>query len=45
MFVANVGFAVPSFLVATLLIYFFALKWGIGVPTSGWTTWQRRCCR
>ena len=28
MFFANVGFAIPSFLVATLLIYFFALKWG-----------------
>jgi oligopeptide transport system permease protein len=41
---ANVGFAVPSFLVATLLIYFFALKWGdiTGFPTSGWTTWQSK---
>ena len=40
MFVSNVGFAVPSFLVATLLIYFFALKWGdiTGFPTSGWET-------
>src|SRR6187431_2894579 len=28
MFVSNVGFAIPSFLVATLLIYFFALEWG-----------------
>jgi ABC-type dipeptide/oligopeptide/nickel transport system permease component len=39
MFFANVGFAVPSFLVATLLSYFFALKWGdiFGLPTSGWT--------
>jgi ABC-type dipeptide/oligopeptide/nickel transport system permease component len=39
MFFANVGFAVPSFLIATLLIYFFALKWGdiFGLPTSGWT--------
>jgi oligopeptide transport system permease protein len=35
MFFSNVGFAVPSFLVATLLIYFVAveLHW---VPTSGW---------
>ena len=34
MFISNVGFAVPSFLVATLLIYFFALKWGdiFGLP-------------
>ena len=42
MFVANVGFAVPSFLVATLLIYFFALEWDVGFPTSGWTTWQSK---
>jgi ABC-type dipeptide/oligopeptide/nickel transport system permease component len=41
---ANVGFAVPSFLVATLLIYFFAVRWGdvFDVPTSGWTTWQSK---
>jgi oligopeptide transport system permease protein len=42
MLVANVGFAVPSFLVATLLIYYFAVKWAVGVPTSGWTTWQSK---
>jgi ABC-type dipeptide/oligopeptide/nickel transport system permease component len=44
MFFSNVGFAVPSFLVATLLIYFFALQWGdiFNVPTSGWTTWQSK---
>jgi oligopeptide transport system permease protein len=42
MLVANAGFAVPSFLVATLLIYWFAVKWDIGVPTSGWTTWQSK---
>ena len=44
MFFANLGFAVPSFLIATLLIYFFALKWGdiFGVPTSGWTGWQSK---
>jgi ABC-type dipeptide/oligopeptide/nickel transport system permease component len=42
MFVANVGFAVPSFLVATLLIYYCAVKWNIGVPTSGWDTWQSK---
>jgi ABC-type dipeptide/oligopeptide/nickel transport system permease component len=44
MFVSNVGFAVPSFLVATLLIYFFALKWGdvFGLPTSGWATWEAK---
>ena len=42
MFFSNVGFAVPSFLVATLLIYFFALEWDVGIPTSGWTTWQSK---
>ena len=42
MFFSNVGFAVPSFLVATLAIYFFALQWDVGVPTSGWTTWQSK---
>jgi ABC-type dipeptide/oligopeptide/nickel transport system permease component len=44
MFFANVGFAVPSFLIATLLIYFFALQWGdvFGLPTSGWDTWQSK---
>jgi ABC-type dipeptide/oligopeptide/nickel transport system permease component len=39
MLVANVGFAVPSFLVATLLIYYFAVKWNVGLPTSGWRSW------
>jgi oligopeptide transport system permease protein len=44
MVVANVGFAVPSFLVASLLIYFFAVRWGdiFDVPTSGWETWQSK---
>ena len=44
MFVSNVGFAVPSFLVATLFIYLFALQWGdlFGLPTSGWTTWKHK---
>jgi ABC-type dipeptide/oligopeptide/nickel transport system permease component len=44
MVVSNVGFAVPSFLVATLLIYFFAVQWGdiFGLPTSGWTTWKHK---
>ena len=35
MFFSNVGFAIPSFLVATLLIYYFAVKFSM-VPTSGW---------
>ena len=39
MVVANLGFAIPSFLVATLLIYFVSLKWGL-LPTSGWDSWE-----
>ena len=44
MFFSNVFHAVPSFLVATLLIYYFALQWGdvFNVPTSGWTTWKHK---
>ena len=42
MFLSNVGYALPSFLVATLFIYFFALEWDLGFPTSGWTTWQSK---
>ncbi len=44
MFVSNVGFAIPSFLVATLLIYYFALQWGdiTGLPTSGWASWEAK---
>jgi ABC-type dipeptide/oligopeptide/nickel transport system permease component len=44
MFFSNVGFAVPNFLIATLAIYFFALKWGdtFGLPTSGWDTWKHK---
>ncbi len=41
---SNVGFALPSFLVGTLLIYYFAVKWGdvFGLPTSGWTDWRSK---
>jgi ABC-type dipeptide/oligopeptide/nickel transport system permease component len=42
MFFSNVGFAIPSFLIATLFIYFFALEWDLGFPTSGWTTWESK---
>jgi ABC-type dipeptide/oligopeptide/nickel transport system permease component len=40
MFISNVGFAVPSFLIATLFIYLFAVRWRefTGIPTSGWTS-------
>lgn len=41
---ANVGFAVPNFLLGTLFIYLFALRWGdtFGLPTSGWATWKHK---
>jgi len=39
MVLANLGFAIPSFMVATLLIYFVSLKWGL-LPTSGWDSWE-----
>src|SRR3954469_7190721 len=41
----NLGYAIPNFLICTLLIYFFAVKWGdvTGFPTngikSGWKAW------
>jgi oligopeptide transport system permease protein len=39
---ASVSLAVPNFLVATLLIYFLALKLG-WFPTSGWTeSWRHK---
>jgi len=41
MLFANLGFAVPSFLIATLLIYFFAGKWGF-FPTNGWDNWDSK---
>jgi dipeptide transport system permease protein len=41
MIFSNIFHAVPSFLIATLLIYFVALKAG-ALPTSGWSTWQHK---
>jgi ABC-type dipeptide/oligopeptide/nickel transport system permease component len=41
MFFSNVFHAIPSFLIATLLIYFVALEAG-ALPTSGWTTWESK---
>src|ERR1043165_3346871 len=41
MLLSNVGFALPNFLVATLLIYFVSVKWGVR-PTSGWSSWQHK---
>jgi ABC-type dipeptide/oligopeptide/nickel transport system permease component len=42
MAVVNAGYAVPNFLIATLLIYFFALKWRehTPFPTNGWGGWE-----
>jgi len=42
MAVVNAGYALPNFLIATLLIYFFALKWGAHTPfpTNGWAGWE-----
>jgi ABC-type dipeptide/oligopeptide/nickel transport system permease component len=42
MTVVNAGYALPNFLIATLLIYFFALKWRAYTPfpTNGWGGWQ-----
>jgi oligopeptide transport system permease protein len=37
----SVGIAVPNFLVATLLIYLFAVKLG-WLPTNGWSGWQHK---
>jgi len=39
MFFSNIFHAVPSFLLATLMIYFIALKGGL-LPTSGWSSWE-----
>ncbi|MGI8479105.1 MAG: ABC transporter permease, partial [Gaiellaceae bacterium] len=38
----NAGYALPNFLVSTLLIYFFALKWkdSTGLATNGWGGWR-----
>jgi ABC-type dipeptide/oligopeptide/nickel transport system permease component len=41
MFLSNVGYAVPNFLVATLLIYYVSLKAGL-LPTNGWDSWQHK---
>jgi oligopeptide transport system permease protein len=41
MLVSNIGFALPNFLVATLLIYFVSLELGV-LPTSGWISWKHK---
>jgi oligopeptide transport system permease protein len=39
---SSVGFALPNFLVATLLVYYLSVKLGV-LPTSGWTaSWKHK---
>src|SRR5918992_3946054 len=42
MAVVNAGYAIPNFLIATLLIYFFAVKYRehTPFPTNGWGGWE-----
>ncbi|KYD05807.1 hypothetical protein B4102_3129 [Heyndrickxia sporothermodurans] len=39
MVIAIIGISIPSFILAPLLIKFFAVKWGI-LPVASWGTWQ-----
>ncbi|MGE5702124.1 MAG: ABC transporter permease, partial [Clostridia bacterium] len=39
MIFAVIGISVPSFVVATLLIKYLAVKWGL-LPTATWGTWK-----
>jgi ABC-type dipeptide/oligopeptide/nickel transport system permease component len=38
----NIGYALPSFFISTLLLYFFAVRWRnvTGLPTNGWGGWR-----
>lgn len=38
--VASISLALPSFLVATVLIYLLSVRFGL-LPTSGWGTWPQ----
>jgi ABC-type dipeptide/oligopeptide/nickel transport system permease component len=39
---SSVGFALPNFFVATLLVYYLSVRLGL-LPTSGWTTgWKHK---
>ena len=42
---SNLGFAIPSFFMATLLIYFFAAKWRMVPDERLGHAGTRRCCR
>ena len=37
--VTSLGIAVPNFLVATVLVYYVSVRWGL-LPTSGWGSWR-----
>lgn len=41
---SNIGYAIPSFLTSTLVLYFFAYKWGsvTGFPNFGWSGFHSR---
>ncbi len=39
MFIAIIGISVPSFILAPLLIKYFAVEWGM-LPVASWGTWQ-----
>jgi len=39
MFLSTMGITIPSFVMATLLIYFFAFKIGV-FPIYGWNSWK-----
>jgi peptide/nickel transport system permease protein len=39
MFIAIIGISVPSFILAPLLIKFFAVEWGL-LPVASWGTWK-----
>jgi oligopeptide transport system permease protein len=38
---SSIGFAVPNFLVATMLVYLVSVKLG-WLPTNGWTSWRHK---
>lgn len=38
---ASIAFALPNFLVGTLLTYLLGVRWQV-VPTSGWESWQAK---
>jgi oligopeptide transport system permease protein len=39
--ISSIGFAVPNFLLATMLVYLLSVKLG-WLPTNGWTSWRHK---